>query len=239
MSLFAKVLMGLGKALEEKGKYDLQKERDAMLERRERALIMLRADLEDKQGQRRHEERLTEISATGKENRSTAITQGVIADRKDERASARDLSNSITLKGVDLNNNKALETFRLKTGMAKKQFDEMLERETAAIADHRQIGNIEYTDHGMVIYKKDGTAFTKPGVKPVGTGKAASGDDFAALLGEDGGTAPSGQARTAPTEPVNYGTLYQKATPDTAPGLFQNGRKIPYDQYLKLVQQGK
>lgn len=104
MSIFERVLYGLGQGLIEQGKINAQKERDDLLFARDLALKQVQFQHDDAASARDHQERLDEIHTTGAEARRTDLFQGIIADRRDTAKAQRDLQHDITLKKIDFSN---------------------------------------------------------------------------------------------------------------------------------------
>jgi hypothetical protein len=204
MSLLEKVLAGVGDWMIKEGQFQMEKAKADLLFSRELALKQLDYAHDDAKSARDHSERLDEITL-----------QGVIADRKDRASDERDLNKAITLKGIDFSNEKQLEAFKHKNRLSEDQFTQALQAGREARARHEELGQIVYTNKGMTVYKKDGTAFTFGDVT-----KAASPDDGGDSLSDyrpGGGAAAAQPAPASPAAaptPLVAGTRARNANGD-------------------------
>ena len=148
----------------------------------------------------------------------------------------------IQLAGVNFKYDKALkgEEARLR---------QIGDRDSLILADQIKNGNGEVvgtSPEGYAVIKLGNNALitTHTKLDKVGKGdEGSSGGSIAAARVGRGGTPAVPVVNTAPAKPAAMSsasanramTLYANATPATAPGLFRDGNKIPYAEYLQAI----
>lgn len=229
MGILLRVLSGLatgaGNYLVEKGKLDMQAARDDLLLRRELAL----KDLE-------HTYRKAEMQEGGKitrENTSHAAKEQRVTNKAEGeiRGTLQDDAQSHAL---------TLESLQHRNQMTREQQDDFRTFSEEAKRAGTYIDRQEVMADGrMVVWTKDGKSkiIGAPGsFIPAGRGSDSEGggDSVNQYRPREGVEQKTAAAPTP--EPKNFAARYREATPETAPRLFRDGKKIPMNEAMRLYQ---
>jgi hypothetical protein len=236
MSLLGRVLQGIGAGLIEQGKEDYETQKTELLYQRELALKQLEFQHDDTRAAQDYQDKLSEISATGAENRRTDLFQGIIAERRDEAKDTRNLNHDITMASVNFKNDKTMEAFKQKNRLSEDQWQSFLKAKADAVANGQTVDRAVFSTNGqMQLIMKDGNIVTKgpPGAyNPSGSnadeglgdylnsGGAASGG---AVSG--GGISPHSTQQAAAPQQTTAGV---RAGPGKAAALAQVGNAYAF-----------
>lgn len=246
MSLLQRVLKGLGSYMVEKAKMDAQAARDELLMRRELALKNIE-----------HQYRIAEGDAslvrakaldTHQTENQTArdLVQGQITGTREAASDKRKFDQTLTIKSIDFNNEKALLGIKSKYKMSEDQYASFLQQGRELALAGATVDHWEVTKGGnLVALNKRGDVLgsSKPGVynptrQP--SEPAAGGGDVLSLYGPTGGRGGGGQPSASAAPPkTDFISRYKAATPETAPLLFENGKKIDKDRAYQIFMNGR
>lgn len=213
-------------------------------ERRQAALAQLahEYDLEEK--------RITADAARDVANTNAASRKEVIEltgdqNRKTEEVKGKQRLEEIREKGkvdkdietVKFSNEKELKRLGANLDAANDRASQLLKAEI----DGGQVDQIDAAEDGSMLVTYKNGSVVKKNVKL--REKGSSEDDGISISGEraarDGGgdEAPAEQKpKWSPQDENQLRTRYANATPETAPRLFRNGKKLPLEEVRRLMQ---
>ncbi len=166
------------------------------------------------------------IEATGQQNRLTK---------------AQETADQVKLETVKFNNEASLE--RLKSTLDIKE--DAASKRLAAEIDKGQVKSIDAAEDGTMLVTYNNGDVIKKTVKLRPPGSAKDDDEggtIADAQNRRGGAAPKPAAEAVAESSVDANrmrTLYANATPEKAPRLFRGGKKIPYDEFERLMKGGQ
>lgn len=226
MSLLLKVLggalAGIGEGMVQQAKLDWEEQKADLLYQRQVAL----ANLEHSQAKERialgGEETRKNTSHTAKEQRVTNVQEGQIRGALAVADDQRDYAKQVALKGLDYKNDVKLKKLAAQLDLTLEDF--------RAKVNSGEVTSIQEDANGNYFaVMRSGQTRDLGKTAPV----ESDVDPIAARAGR-----PQGQQRTqAADEPdAVFRTRYTNATPETAPRLFRNGVKIPFDEAYQLYR---
>ena len=204
MGLLGAVLRGVGGWMVHEAQvqeeFNLAQMKADILASREVALENLRAQHQSERDATQHANELEQIDRTGEQNRLTSLTQGAVQARRDEANDARDLEKSITLKGIDLKNDTALEKFRHQNDLSEIQARAAADLQNSLTEAGQTVDRIVFTKDGRgVAYSKLGKKIGETGAgifNPTGSDGSEGGDDLGSYLNSGGRSSGSSISRT-------------------------------------------
>lgn len=223
-------------------------------ERRQNALAALKRqeDVEDRDAkiagaqdiaQIQTQGRKEVISLTGEENRKTEELKG--RQRLEEIKTKGE--QDIKVEGVKFSNQKQLDELGANLDIKKDKASQLLKKDI----DGGQVDHIDAADDGsMIVTYKNGTV-VKKNIK-LREKTSSSDDDEGSISAELNGRNQSGGGAAQPAaqpaaktaakpkwsdqDETVLRTRYANATPENAPRLFRNGKKLPLDEVRRMLQ---
>lgn len=220
-NVLAGLLVGVGKGMEEQHKLNVQQAREDLMFRREQALKALETANRREELQLGSKLRREETSHTATEQRVTNAQEGGI------RQALQDDDQAFKAQQEDIAHGRRVDLTKLEGDIQQR----LIEARDAA-DDDEPVETVQGASGQYYHVYKGGRS--KPlGIK--GALPASKQEDD----GTFGGRLPSRAAPAAPAAPAaedNFAARYQSATPQTAPGLFRDGKKIPMTEAMRLYR---